>query len=324
MQCRLIGPVLTLALLLWVAGMPGRAEGQAALPALFPRSNEIAGWTLKGAPKFYSGDQLFDYMDGAAEIPKSYTFRQLGSARYQKGVNTLEVAIFDMGTAESAFGYYSARGFLEHSPRSKDRLVPLDHPAFLYTAVGILTFWKDHYTVIVQPDIGKPDEPTLLQFARAVSAKIKPKGSSPKLINLLPRSNQQIATARYVRGKPAFDALLLFLPQDVFGMANRPETVGAEYNLPGKTVTLFVVRYPTAQAAASAYNAYRQYLTGRHAAFVPAGLPNAFTANAQKEKGTGAITSGSYLGVVTGAKDAKTAAVGLRSLQDALHRPPGR
>jgi hypothetical protein len=313
-----IGGIVSLALLLWAGMALSRAEGQTALTALFPQSNEVAGWTLKEGPKFFRGDQLFDYMDGAAEIPKSYTFSQLGSAKYQQGTHTLEVAIFDMGTAASAFGYYSARSFLEHNPRSKDRIIALDHPARLYVAVGVLTFWKDHYTIIVQPDIGTPDEKTLLQFARAVSAKIKAKGRPPEMISLLPRPNLQAETVRYVRGKSAFDSLILFSPQDVFGMANKPDVVSAEYTLSGKQATLFVVRYPTSQAAANTYAAYRQFLSSRHAVFSGSSVPHSFVAMAPKEKGTGALTRGNYLGVVVGAKDAKAAATGLRSLLGTL------
>src|SRR5579871_4660572 len=162
-------PFLRTALILGLAVGLGRAAfGQNDLRTLFPPSNAVPGWTLKEGLRLFSGDQLFDYMDGAAEIPKSYDFRQLASAKYQPGTTDFEVAIFDMGRPEDAFGYYSARSFLEHSPKSKDRSIPLDHPARLYTAVGVLTLWKGRYTVILQPDIGTPGEATLLQFARAI------------------------------------------------------------------------------------------------------------------------------------------------------------
>ncbi|HLK60846.1 MAG TPA: DUF6599 family protein [Chthonomonadaceae bacterium] len=310
-------PLLALLLFL-MAGQPANAQGD--LGALFPASNAVAGWTLKEAPKFFSDNQLFDYMDGAAEIPKSYAFRQLGSAKYQNGVNVLEVAIFDMGTSADAFGYYSARCFLEHNPRVKETIIALDHPANLYVAVGVLTLWKDHYTILIQPDIGKPDEKTLTQFARIVSAKIREKGSPPEMLRRLPSANRVPNSERYVRGKAGFDALLAFIPTDVFGASKKPETVAAEYNLPGRVATLFLIHYPTASAAGDAFNAYKQYLTTKQAVFAASGVPNSFTALAKKERGTAAATSGSYLGVVLGANDAKTAATALRSLLTALSK----
>jgi len=302
--------------LLWSEGAWGQSVD---LTTLFPKANEVPGWTLKDPPKRFAENQLFEYMDGAAEIPKSYTFRGLVSTKYQKGDTVLEVAVFDMGTATDAYGYYSARVFLERSSRSKERLIALDHPAHLYATVGVLTFWKGRYTVILQPDSGKPDDDSLLRFARAVSAKIPVKGDPPALLRRLPTANMVANSARFVRGKAAFDSLLLFLPQDTFGVAKGGETVAAEYTLSGGPATLLLIHYPDSVAAKASYNAYRQLLTTQKAAFATGtGPPGAYVATATKEKGTGAVVGGSYLCVVTGAKDTKAVETGLRQLLTAL------
>jgi hypothetical protein len=303
-------------ILLWSEG----AQGQSAdLTRLFPKTNEAPGWTLKVPPKRFAENQLFEYMDGAAEIPKSYTFRALASTKYQKGDTVLEVAVFDMGAAADAYGYYSARVFLERSPRSKERLIPLDHPAHLYAAAGVLTFWKDRYTIILQPDSGKPDDASLLRFARAVSAKIAAKGEPPALLRRLPAKNMIVNSARFVRGKAAFDSLLLFLTKDTFGIAKRGEAVAAEYTFPGGPCTLILIHYPDSAAAKAGYDAYRQLLTTQKAVFATgSGLPGAFVATASKEKGTGAVAVGSTLCVVTGAKDTRDVETGLRQLLAAL------
>src|SRR4051812_39577957 len=59
-----------LATLLLGIGMlwPGGARGQSAdLNTLFPKPSEVPGWTLKDPPKRFAENQLFEYMDGAAE-----------------------------------------------------------------------------------------------------------------------------------------------------------------------------------------------------------------------------------------------------------------
>ncbi|MEP6753985.1 MAG: DUF6599 family protein [Chthonomonadales bacterium] len=296
-------------------------RGQGNSAGLFPKTNEVAGWTLKEGPKFFNNDQLFDYMDGAAEIPKSYAFKQLGSAKYQKSTAlTLEVAVFDMSKSADAFGYFSARVFLERSPRSKDREIPLDHPAHLYSSVGALTFWKDHYTVIIQPEIGRPDDATLIQFAKAVSAKIKAKGIPPTLLDRLPKEKQIVGTPRLVSGKATFDATVMFLPKDIFGLGDHPQIVGADYSLPGKSVTMFVAKYATPVRASKALNDYRAYLQTVKSAIAPGGSASRFVATSEKQHGTGAVVSGSQLGVIFGAKDSAVAEVGLKSLANKLSR----
>ncbi len=297
------------------------SHAQGNTSALFLKTNEISGWALKEGPKFFNNDQLFDYMDGAAEIPKSYAFRQLGSAKYQKSTAlVLEVAVFDMSKSDDAFGYYSARVFLERSPRSKDRVVSLDHPAHLYSSVGALTFWKDHYTVIIQPEIGRPDDSTLIQFARAVSAKIKSVGTVPTLIKLLPTRNQIEGTARLVKGKATFDATIMFLPKDIFGMSDHPEVVAAEYKLPGNPVTMFVANYRSPAGAQKALKDYRAYLLSVKSAVGAGGSADKFTAVSEKQHGTGVIAVGSKLGVIFGAKDSVTVENGLLELQKRLQR----
>jgi hypothetical protein len=314
--------LLGMIALLWSGG----ARGQSAeITTLFPKTNEVPGWTLKDTPKRFAENQLFEYMDGAAEIPKSYTFRALASTKYQKGDTVLEVAVFDMGTPTDAYGYYSARVFLERSPRSKERLVALDHPAHLYATVGVLTFWKGRYTVILQPDSGKPDEASLLRFAQAVSAKIAVKGEPPALLRRLPSTNMVANSARFVRGKAAFDSLLLFLTKDTFGIAKGGETVAAEYTLSDRPATLILIHYTDSASAKAGYNAYRQLLVTQKAVFATrAGPSGAYVATASKEKGTGAVSSGSYLCVVTGAKDTQAVETGLRQLLSRAEHPAGK
>jgi hypothetical protein len=300
-------------------------DDQAVLRALFPQSNEIAGWTLKQEPKFYTGNQVFDYMDGAGEIPRSYDLRSLASAKYARGNTVLEVVAFDMGRSENAYGYFSARAFLERSPGAKERGIALDNPAYLYGSVGILTLWKGRYTVIVQPDTGKADESALIAFGRFVSRHIKEKGSLPSLMARLRPHGPGISTVgespRYLRGKAAFDTLLLFTPKDAFGGAGGAEAVAAEFAVAGTPTTLCVVRYTDSGAATAACGRFQQFLVGRKATPGSTRLPNAVVATMQRFKGVGAIAIGRYLGVVVDAKDVRAAETGLSSLRSSLSKP---
>jgi hypothetical protein len=326
--CLQIGTVLLLLLFALIPSFVGAQDDVSALRALFPKTNEIAGWTLMQEPKLYVSGQVFDYMDGAGEIPRSYDLRQLMSARYTQGKVTLELVAFDMGRSENAFGYCSARAFLERSPTAKERVIAIDNPAHLYTAVGILTLWKGRYTVIVQPDLGKPDERTLVDFGRFVSHRIKDRGNLPPLIRQLRPRGAGVGTAgeslRYLRGKAAFDTLLLFTPQDAFGATKGAEAVAAEFSVMGAPATLCVVRYPDAGAAAAAYSNFHNYLPKmRGATMAVDQTPKLFIGITARFKAVGMLAAGRFLVVVVGAKDARTAEAGLRSLR-AVGEGPSR
>ena len=312
-----------------------RSSGVAALqvlvaldPALFPKANEVPGWQLQAPPRLYRGTQVFDYMDGAGEIPRSYGLQELGSALYRKGRVTLEAAVFDMGAPSGAFGYFSERSFLDRSPTGKDRTVRLDHPARLNPGIGILTFWKGRYTVILQPQDGKPDEASLLQFARRISARIKERGAPPALLRYLPRQERVPGTLRYLRGKAAFDTALVFSPKDAFGAAKGARAAAVESKLPGGAGTLALVQYPTTKAASEAFRAFSDLLEAHKAVFAPGSAAITFTAYSPKEKGTGAFLDRSRLAVVLFAegptspaqRNAQVAA-GLRMLRSSLAHP---
>ena len=309
------GPLSVAALCVLLAA---RAAAQPSPASLLPASGQVEGWALTEPSKTFSGARLFDYMDGAGEIPRSYGFRRLASGKYRRGAVSLEAVVYDMGSAADAFGYYSARCFLEQNPSAKERIILLDHPAHLYGAAGVLTFWKDRYTIILQPETGKTPEATLLRFARLISGRIKLLGAPAQLLSRLPKAHRVANSERYVKGKSAFDSLLLFTPGDVFGAAGRAEAAAAEYTLSGATPTLFVVRYRTGQASL-ALNAFHRFLVSRKAAFSPI-FSGGFAAMARKEKGVAAAVSGDNLAVVVSAADAKAAEMALKMLISASKR----
>lgn len=304
--------VAAIAALILLYLSSGRAGAQQAA-RLLPASDELKGWVQTGPPKTYAGQQLFDYMDGAGEIPRSYGFQELASGKYRNGGVTLEAAVFDMGSPANAFGYYSARSYLERSPGAKDRIVALDHPAHLYASVGVLTLWKDRYTIILQPETGKPTEDNLIAFAKAIARRIKAKGALPAELAQLPTAGRIANSERFVKGKAAFDALLLFTPRDPFEAGHGAEAIAADYGSASTPATLALVRVGAGRARA-ALEGYRAYLTTRKAVFASPAKPDLLLATARKEMGTGAQVIGDRVALVVGAKDAKTAQVLLQQL----------
>lgn len=287
------------------------AQGQDPVLRLFPPSGAVAGWSLTAEPRVYAGDQVFDYMDGAGELPRSGGLLEVGSAHYRGGSAVLEVAIFDMAASENAFGYYSVRSFLERSPHAKDRAIALDHPARLSESVGILTFWKGPYTVILQPDSGHPDDGTLLRFARLVSARIPQRGAPPGLLGLLPAAHRIAGSERYVRGKAAFDATVLFTPTDVFHLGSHPQVVAAEYGCGSTPLTLFAIAYPDGADASAAFLAFRGYLASRHDAVL--GGPAGLSTMDLRLKGVACAVRSGRLWCVSGARDAAQALIVLHA-----------
>src|SRR5512139_1591285 len=75
------------------------------LAAWLPDAAAI-GAKAVGEPVFY-GENLFEYIDGGAEVYHHYQFAGLVHQKYRVGEVELTVDIYDMGGAVNAFGIYS-------------------------------------------------------------------------------------------------------------------------------------------------------------------------------------------------------------------------
>ncbi|MGZ5499403.1 MAG: DUF6599 family protein, partial [Candidatus Aminicenantales bacterium] len=67
-----------------------------------------AGPWLSEADQVFDARTIFDYIDGAGEVYRSYNMKLLVSRRFHKdGKPDLVVDAFDMGSSEDAFGVFT-------------------------------------------------------------------------------------------------------------------------------------------------------------------------------------------------------------------------
>ncbi len=83
---------------------------QKGLDQLFPGPGFEKGWSWFEMPTHYNPEDLYDYIDGEAELYLSYGFKELATLTYfWRSVDDtfLVVDIYDMGTSLNGFGLYS-------------------------------------------------------------------------------------------------------------------------------------------------------------------------------------------------------------------------
>ncbi|MEE9464267.1 MAG: DUF6599 family protein, partial [Candidatus Neomarinimicrobiota bacterium] len=77
-----------------------------ALAQLMPGT--VEDWQTGRADKIYNRENLYEYINGGAELYLSYGFLQMISRTYTKsGKPDIVVDIFDMGSSRNAFGVFS-------------------------------------------------------------------------------------------------------------------------------------------------------------------------------------------------------------------------
>lgn len=152
-----------------------------------------AGAVAKHAASFYGPDNLFEYMDGAADIFILYGVHQLLHLDAQAKAADISVDVFDMGSPDTAFGMYAA----ERSPNF--HFIAIGAEGYQYQ--GMLNFLQDRYYVKLL-GFGDGADALLDTFARVLSARIGTNPSFPSLLSKLPAENRQPHSEQYMPSDP--------------------------------------------------------------------------------------------------------------------------
>ncbi len=163
---------------------------QQRLTSLLP---EVDTWSQTEEPQTYFPENLFEYINGAAEIYLSYDFHELIVAQYQKkGTDKqLAVEIYDMGTATTSFGIYSAERY------SDNVFVPIGVQG--YIEEGSLNFLVGRYYIkMLCFECGDTSELTLKEFAQGVTRLVKNPGGFPDLLQVFPEKGRQANSEKFI------------------------------------------------------------------------------------------------------------------------------
>ena len=236
---------LTLIVMLTVGlwGCAGRyhfpASGKSNLAGLLPISSFFPGWSREKSPTYYTPDNLYEYIDGAAELYLDYGFKELISAPciYEgKEVYTLIVDVYDMGSGLNAFGI--------HSSHRGSEAQSLEIGAEAYLTDYTLSFYKGKYFVYLQAGRPSPETGTAMKVAAQIIAdKIPGRSERPLELSYLPGENLMEGTSRYV-------------PDELLGYRFLPGGLQAEYQSGEEKILLFVAFSPSPQEARESFRRY--------------------------------------------------------------------
>jgi hypothetical protein len=204
-----------------------------AVPAdLVPSPLPLSGWATKEAPRRYTPENLYEYIDGAAEAFIDADFRDLISQEYEApGGRSLTVDLYRHADAACAFGIYS-----QERPR-QGPFLSLGVQG--YYERGILNFVKgDTYVKLAAFGLGDTDRQQLLDAATAVAARIKGETRMPKLFQAFPAEGKVVGSERYLR-------------RNVLGYPFLERAFVTDYWIGGKKLSLFILA-PGDEAGAKA------------------------------------------------------------------------
>ncbi len=244
-----------IAIVMMALGGCGAPAGQGPAPQdLLPASGAVAGWERSGEMGIYVPEDLFDYMDGQAELYFVYNFEKLTTQEYQRdGEGPIIIEVYQVASPADAYGLFSFYISGE----------PMDLGAGGSVEPGrLISFWQGRFYVRVFA-YGEAEQDSLSALARRVVAGMPEGGVLPELVARLPQENLVPDSARFFHQKLSLDNLLWLGEENILNLSEQTDAVLAAYTYGDTQAQLLVVEYPAAAAAEAA-----------HAALEDSGLEN--------------------------------------------------
>jgi hypothetical protein len=185
LQMRHTTPYIIILLSIVLAS-PVSAQGSSSL---FP---SFKGWTIIEDETVYNPNNLWDIIDGAADLFLEYGFVELHIGRYQKGEDSeIRVELYKFDSEVDAFGMYSQ----ERNPE----YTFIDIGVQAYREKGVLNFLTGiYYVKIMTPLRGQDALDAMTTIARSLDSRLKQRNTLPEILNLLPARQKHLNSEQYV------------------------------------------------------------------------------------------------------------------------------
>ena len=209
---------------------------------LLPDSPDTGEWQLKGE-HFHTPDDLYNYINGAADLFLSYGFVELAGGTYRYGADkqgTVIVDIYDMGKKLNAFGIFQSKRDPE--------VTLLDIGAGAIGSEKYVFFYKDRFYVEIQSFVlSEKGSSAALKMAREVESKIPGDSSPPAELTYLPLVDRVSGSVLYITG-------------GILGHGFLDRGLLCDYRVGDEAVQAFIAFFPSPDQAVKALNQYKNYI----------------------------------------------------------------
>jgi len=223
-------------------------QNRPAAPRMAAFIPKTVGPWLSEADHVYDAETIFQYIDGAGEVYRSYNMKLVVSRRFHKdGRPDIVVDLFDMGASEDAFGAFT------HDLDGENAGIGQGSN---YKA-GLLSFWKDRYfgSVFAEEET-KDAKDAVLELGSRIAAAIPKEGPKPKLLSYLPAEGLDAGRVAYFHNYTVLNYHFFVADVDILLLEQTAAALLAPYATAGGKSTLLLVRYPDAAKAGRAFESF--------------------------------------------------------------------
>ncbi len=155
---------------------------------IFP---DFTGWKMQEDQRIYTSKDLWELIDGAADIFLSYDFKDLRIAEYSNKDQIIRVELYRQSNPDNAFGIYTA----ERMP---------DYPQVSvgsqgYKSQGVLNFLAGNYYVkIMSAGAVEAEENAIAQLAGKINEMLAQPVGMPDVLKLFPEEGKEYLSDTYI------------------------------------------------------------------------------------------------------------------------------
>lgn len=218
--------------------IPSLHAGGTDITGIFPG---FEGWTKKGKPDLYTPDNLFEYINGAAEVFLSYDFVKLATLTYEnKQENSFTVDVYQHSSDRNGFGIYS-----QEKPQKGDFR---DIGTQGYYEKGVLNFLKGSFYVKMSGyDLGDNDEKVLTTAAKELAKTLEGGVDFPTAVKCFPEKGKIANSEAYIN-------------KNFLGHSFLHSSFVADYEIDGRKFQVFIIETGKPEEAEEILNNYTDFL----------------------------------------------------------------
>lgn len=230
-------------------GKEAEAPPEREIDLLSLVSVQIPGWQGQETMLVSKAEDMFQYMDGGAELYFAYGLRRLAVKKYKNEESLpMLVEAYEFDSSENAYGIYSFDTVGDKLDIGQDAVY----------GYGLLRFWKDKILVKVLAEKeyqGLVED--VLAFGRQIDSKILTDGSKPDLLSLVPEEKLVPDSLHFFHKTICLNNIHYIPESTALGLSEQTNAVTAQYALGGKQPPrLLLIEYPDEPAAKSAFESF--------------------------------------------------------------------
>lgn len=269
------------------------------LESLLPK--KVKDFEKSDKAKSFDRKNLYDYLDGGAELYLAYDFQNLLVQEYKAGEKSITVEVYSMGTFQDAFGLYSL-------DQEGENIQIGDRANY---GSGLLKFWKgNHFVRITDMNGNDQNKEAILELGKDIDSKMKMKGLEPKLLSKLPPEGLIPNSQRFFHKQIVLNNLYFLSTENLLNLNESTSAVMGDYLLGKMYLKLLLIFYPDTSSSKSAFkNFCTKYLRTS-----PSG--NRVIQKVEEGKFVGAELEKNYLWLTFESKDEKATGAFLRNLKE--------